>query len=320
MQVTREGARHVLIRLGLGFVLGWFGLQELRTPAEWAVFVPPFVSALSPVGVSDLVLIHGFLLLVAASSVVLGLLFLPGCLLAAGLLAEITFGLWLDNGLNDLVVRDLGLLAMAGALVVDGGRVWRLDSAFTRREQPRASRRRSASDRRGATVSYPWALRAASALAVVSVVLLLGYVLHATGGGGSSASGDATAALSGAADPSPAASPLPAVPPSPGIHPESQATPAPQSSVRFDDWRYKPWSFQVYPGELSAEAKKALAGFDLTPGPSWPRATPPISWRRACGTTRPGGRTTCGTTRSSSWIGTGTSCRTKRLAWRWGAV
>lgn len=266
MKLDREGVRHVLMRLGLGFVLGWFGLQELRTPSEWAVFVPSFVSGLSPVGVDDLVLLHGFLLLVAASSLVLGLLFLPGCLLAAGLLAEITLGLWLEDGVNDLLVRDIGLLAAASALALDGVRMWRLDSAFARPEEPRASRRRSARDGRGAPGAYPWAPRAASALAVVGLVFGLGYILHVTGGGGSAASGDPTASVSGAAGPSPAASspPPPAASPSPGAAAAAQGTPAPASSIRFDDWRYKPWSFQVYPGEPSAEAKKALAGFDLS--------------------------------------------------------
>jgi hypothetical protein len=43
--------------------------------------------------------------------------------------------------------------------------------------------------------------------------------------------------------------------------PATTATPAP--SVRFADWRYKQYAFQIYPGEISADGKKALAGFQL---------------------------------------------------------
>src|SRR5438034_1766538 len=80
---NRNGARHFLMRLGLGFVMCWFAVQELRTPSDWTVFVPSFVTDASPVAVDQLILLHGLLLLLAATSLVLGVFYLPGCLLAS---------------------------------------------------------------------------------------------------------------------------------------------------------------------------------------------------------------------------------------------
>ena len=253
MQWNRDGVRHVAMRLGLGFVMGWFGLQELRSPSEWAVFVPAFVSDASPVAVNDLVVLHGFLLVLAAASVVLGLFYLPGALLGVGLVVEIVFGLWYDSGFNDLVVRDLGLLGLAAALAADGTRFWHLDEVLARqRLAARSSRRRS--EREGsAAPGQHWAARAGAAGALIGVVALLGVALNATGGSGSALPG-AAAALSQPSNPSPTAAPA-------GT---AAGTPTPAPSIKFDGWRYQKWSYEVYPGAISADARKALAGFDVS--------------------------------------------------------
>src|SRR5712692_1414240 len=129
------------MRAALGFVLSWFGVQELRSPSDWAVFVPSFVSDRSPIAVNDLILLHGFLLILAASFIALGLLYVIGCLLATGLLAEILLGLWLDAGVNDLVIRDLGLIALAAALALDPVRRWQLESVLPSVPAPRREAR-----------------------------------------------------------------------------------------------------------------------------------------------------------------------------------
>ncbi len=256
----RGGARHLLMRLGMGFVLSWFGVQELRNPSEWAVFVPPFVSDLSPLAINDLILLHGFLLLLAAAAIVLGLLYLPGCLLAMGLLFDIIFGLWLDAGLSDLVIRDLGLLALAGALALDPVRFWRLETVLPKLPTPsRAARRRSKSANAPLTPQPLWLAQASGGAALVAAVLVLAFLLHATGSGADAPPEGALASL---------ASSTKAGSPSPGSTPAAGATPAPPilaaTSIRFDSWQYKQYSYQVYPGVISADAKKALAGYELT--------------------------------------------------------
>src|SRR5438132_12886359 len=108
----------LLTRIGLGFVLTWFGIQELRDPASWAIFVPGFVSDNSPVAVEDLLLLHGVLLVLAATLIVAAVVYLPRCVLAVGLLLVIVFGLWLGTVVGAVVVRDIGLAPDGAALAM----------------------------------------------------------------------------------------------------------------------------------------------------------------------------------------------------------
>ena len=55
----------------------------------------------------------------AATGIVLGLFLRKACLLAAGLLLEIIVGLVLTGDDAGLIVRDLGLLALAVTLALD---------------------------------------------------------------------------------------------------------------------------------------------------------------------------------------------------------
>ncbi|TMB64723.1 MAG: hypothetical protein E6J43_13090 [Chloroflexi bacterium] len=249
----RNAARHFLMRLGLCSVMYWFAIQELRMPSDWAVFVPSFVMDFSPVAVDQLILLHGFLLLLGASSIVLGLFYLPGCLLASGLILEILLGLWWDDGINDVVVRDVGLLALAVALTIDPARSWHLDNllpAFFATAPPGPARGHVAAARRRG-----WPLKAGAGVGLLTAVLATGLALYATGSGGESLPGGSVAALTNAGTPVPQTSPRASSGP--------LATPTQSPSVRFDDWRYKQYAFQIYPGELGTEAKKALAGFQL---------------------------------------------------------
>ncbi len=268
MQWNRDGVRHLAMRLGLGFVMCWFGVQELRNPSEWTVFVPSFVSDISPIAVNDLVLLHGFLLVLAAGSVVLGLFYLPGAVLSMGLLAEILGGLWIDSGFNDLVVRDIGLLGLAIAVAADPVRSWHLESVLSQtRTAVRSTRRRAERDGGAIAAGRAWPTQVGAAGALVAVVLTLGFALNATGGSGSTLPNSSASVLSQSSGPTP----TPAPPSTASVQatpaaaaPTAAAQPTAAPTVKFDDWRYKRWSYQVYPGEPSADAQKALAGFDLS--------------------------------------------------------
>ncbi len=292
--IDRQRVRHVLMRAGLGFVLAWFGVNELRSPSEWAVFVPSFVVDHSPVAVNNLILIHGALLVVAAAFIGLGLVYVIGCLLAMGLLAEILLGLWLDAGVSDLVIRDLGLLTLSVALALDPVRSWHFDNAVS--EFPLASSmapggirtaaaalsplrllgalidmvfvggapsepvisKRERSAQTSSQVARPyvaWVNRSAAGVLVIGTVALLAFLLGA-GNNGVTLAGSAVAPLS--------ASPVRSAPASGSSSSPAAASTQTTTSIRFDGWRYKQYAFQVYPGEISADAKKALAGFVLS--------------------------------------------------------
>jgi hypothetical protein len=249
-----SNARHLLMRLALGFVLIWFGVQELRSPAEWAVFVPAFISDHSPIAVNDLILIHGFLLLLAAAAIVLGIIYVLGCLLAVGLLSEVILGLWLDGGITDLVIRDVGLLALAAALALDPVRFWHLEGVLSRRLLPARPHPKAGKARKAQPLprQASWPLRLSGGVLIVLTVLGLASLLHATGTSDSPQPQDHVASL--ATD---------QVQPSPTPEPDTSSASA-ATRQRFADWPYQRYAFQVYPGPISPEAQKALAGFDVT--------------------------------------------------------
>lgn len=257
------------MRAGLAFVLAWFGIHELQDPGQWAVFVPAFVAGGSPAGVNQLVLLHGFLLTVAAASIGLGVACRYGAMLAAGLLAEVIVGLTVDSGVSDLVVRDVGLLALAAGVAADPVRYWQMDSLVGRVWPSRAPPLRGKAAKRAQPTPAPaasWRVQAGAATVLVCAVLALSALLHATGSSGSAP--PANVSLPGATrqaagpPPTPGATP-PTASPAPAAAPP-EATPVPASSVRFDSWQWKPWAYQIYPGEPGADAKKALAGFHLS--------------------------------------------------------
>jgi hypothetical protein len=247
------------MRLAMAFVLSWFGIQELRSPAEWAVFVPNFVSDHSPIAINDLIIIHGFLLLVAAAAILFGVFHLLGSLLAMGLLADIILGLWLNDGINDLVIRDLGLMGLAAALALDPLRFWQLERALVERLSIRPRSRTAKAHKRLAKAppmpqQPSWLARAGAGSLLVAAVLSLSFLLRATGTNGVSLPNSTAAVPIGQAQASPA--------------PNAQASPAPSATAtpptRFADWPYQRYAFQVYPGTIGPDTEKALAGFDLS--------------------------------------------------------
>ncbi len=98
----------------LGFVVAWFGLNEVLAPQEWVAFAPPFLGT-GTLAVS-LVVIHGIVLVTCAVL----LFFKLYRSIAAGILAlvfvEVVIGLVTQTGLSDIAVRDIGLCGMATGL------------------------------------------------------------------------------------------------------------------------------------------------------------------------------------------------------------
>jgi hypothetical protein len=271
MTLARSDVRHLAMRLALGFVLGYFGVQELRNPSDWTVFVPNFMAHRYPGQVEHLVLLHGFLLLTAAFAVGLGLCFLLGCLLATGMLIEVVFGLWIDGGgISDLVIRDIGLLGLAIGLLLDPVRTWHLDDLLLARI--RRARQPKTRGKLRQAVPLPQntvlALRVGSAGALVAGLLVLALVLRATG-----TSGAGPVNVGGLASARAQPSPTAAATPQPTVPQTAQAgsTPAPATSpssantgILFADWQYKRSSFQIYPGPIGSDAQTALSGFDVS--------------------------------------------------------
>jgi hypothetical protein len=277
---NRSDIRHLVMRLALGFTLGWFGVQELHNPRDWAVFVPHFIVHRYPGQVEHLVLLHGFLLLLAACAIGLGVCYLLGSLLAVGLFSEVVLGLWIDGGgISDLLIRDIGLLGLGIAVALDPVRTWQLDQYVLARlhkaRQP--ARRRKTQPEQPLPERMVWTARAASGAGLLVALLAFAFVLRATGTSGAmptNVSGLASAHAQ--ASPSPtavvSASPAAAATPAPTTQAQAQPSAAAQTtpsapantSILFASWQYRQYAFQVYPGPISSDAQNALSGFNLS--------------------------------------------------------
>jgi uncharacterized membrane protein YphA (DoxX/SURF4 family) len=102
-------------RVLLGLVLAWFGYHELVAPGQWTGYVP--VVAASSSLAQLLVLAHGWMLLVLATALVAGVAPRLAAGVAAVLLLEVVASLMASGGLSDLVLRDVGVLGLAVALL-----------------------------------------------------------------------------------------------------------------------------------------------------------------------------------------------------------
>ena len=104
-----------ILSYALGFVVAWFGLNEILWPQEWVTFAPPFLGdgALAV----NLVVLHGIVL----ASCALLLFTNMYRWVAASMLALIFVGVIVDlvtqTGLSDIAVRDIGLCGMSIGLV-----------------------------------------------------------------------------------------------------------------------------------------------------------------------------------------------------------
>ncbi len=106
-------AKHValVLRLGLAFVFGWFGIDKFLHVDAWYGWIPAWLSFVPQ---------DAFLYVVGAVEVVLALLLVIGRYVRITSLAcaVLMLGVVFSFGINDITVRDIGLIAMALALAM----------------------------------------------------------------------------------------------------------------------------------------------------------------------------------------------------------
>ncbi len=105
----------VAARILLGLVLLWFGYHELVVPGLWTGYVP-IISQSSHLA-QILVLTHGWVLTILAVALIFGVAPRLASLLTVVLMIEIVITLVATAGLSDLVLRDIGVLGLALALL-----------------------------------------------------------------------------------------------------------------------------------------------------------------------------------------------------------
>ena len=112
-----KSAFHIL-RVGLGTTFLWVGILILKEPLSWAGYLHPWALTLSPFSPEVLMMITGIF------DVALGVLFLLNLgVRVAGFLAALHMvGILVGGGVNDITVRDIGLLTAGLALGMDANR------------------------------------------------------------------------------------------------------------------------------------------------------------------------------------------------------
>lgn len=103
-----------IARVFLGFVCLWFGVNELVQPHLWTGYVP--LISTTTTFATVLVLMHGGSLFVLGVALLFGIAPRIAALLVGLLLAEIIVDLTVGHGVNDIAVRDLGVLGLALAV------------------------------------------------------------------------------------------------------------------------------------------------------------------------------------------------------------
>jgi len=115
--LSRTGSMHfamhisLVMRLGLAFVFGWFGIDKFVHPSAWYGWIPAWLG-----GVPQ----NPFLYALGAVEVILALLLLAGRFARFAALACAVFlvGVVVNFGITEITVRDIGLIALALAIAM----------------------------------------------------------------------------------------------------------------------------------------------------------------------------------------------------------
>ncbi len=104
-----------ILRLGLAATFFWIGVFILKNPEAWGSFIKPWAVKLLPFPLKEIMIGNGIF------DVVIGALFLinPLVWLASALGVFHLITVLVVSGINDVTVRDIGLLAAALALLAE---------------------------------------------------------------------------------------------------------------------------------------------------------------------------------------------------------
>lgn len=108
--------KETILSYFLGFVVIWFGVNEVTNPSDWAVFIPEFLSGIATA--TSLVVVHGIVLIVTGLMLVFNWKRRLGAGIIALMILSIIFTLFMSEGLTEIVVRDIGLFGAALALAI----------------------------------------------------------------------------------------------------------------------------------------------------------------------------------------------------------
>lgn len=105
-----------VMRISLAFVFGWFGISEVFNPVYFSGYIPPFVKVLPFFSPNLFIQTHGVILTLLSICLIFKFHLRLTGILNILMLMQITGGLLLVSGFNEIVVRDIGLVGLALAI------------------------------------------------------------------------------------------------------------------------------------------------------------------------------------------------------------
>ena len=129
--VSKKSAYHIL-RIGLGITFLWIGVLIVKDPVGWGGYIQPWAARLIPIPIKDIMFGTGLLDIGIGAFLIIHIFTGFVAAIAALHLAVIL----ITAGINDITVRDIGLLAATIALtIIEWPR--RLDSGTSPKLWPR---------------------------------------------------------------------------------------------------------------------------------------------------------------------------------------
>lgn len=126
--MIKDALAAFILRLGLGGVFFWFGVDKCLDPESWQGWVPVFIQNRLPISMNLFLIGQGIAEAILGLFLVAGFLTRFSSFLCALILAAIIY----FSGFNEVMVRDLGLLAMAFSMLAAGPGILSLDHLFRR--------------------------------------------------------------------------------------------------------------------------------------------------------------------------------------------
>ena len=108
----------MVLRLGGGSVFLWFGIDKWIHPQAWFGYVPDWLWPLTPVGPEETLIILGILEFGIGAALIMGKYVREAAILAVVQLLMIV----LVVGVNEISVRDVGLIGIYLALIIEDDR------------------------------------------------------------------------------------------------------------------------------------------------------------------------------------------------------
>ncbi len=123
----REAFAVFLLRIGLGGVFIWFGADKFFHPTAWYGWVPIVIQNRLPISMNHFLYLQGVAEVSLGALIVAGLFTRVACFFCALILLGILY----FTGFNEIMIRDLGLLAACLSLIVSGSKQISLDYILT---------------------------------------------------------------------------------------------------------------------------------------------------------------------------------------------